>query len=391
MYDLYAPRALFDDEHTAFRASVRQFLDRDVVAHIEEWEEASEIPREIWARAGALGLLGMGTPEEWGGGGVEDYRFRSAAAEEFSRVGANSLSAGFGCQADIILPYLVDLATPEQAKRWVPRLAAGEAIGAIAMTEPGTGSDLRGIRTTARPDGDGWVLDGSKTFITNGILADVVIVVARTSQDPAAGSEALSLFLVETGTPGFTRGRRLRKMGLKAQDTAELRFADVRLGPEALLGRQGQGLRVLMAHLPLERISIAVGACAGARAALAWTIDYVRERTAFGKALAEFQNTQFVVAEMVTELEVAQAYVDDAVIRLGKGELSAVDAAKGKWWATETHKRIVDRCVQLHGGYGYMLEYPIARAYVDTRVSTIYGGTTEIMKTIIARDVLGVR
>ena len=270
-------------------------------------------------------------------------------------------------------------------------MATGEFISAIAMTEPGAGSDLQSIRTTARRDGDGWILNGSKTFISNGINADVVVVVARTDTAPDSGSKAFSLFTVETGTPGFSRGRRLKKVGLRAQDAAELNFDDVRLDPGALLGTEGRGLHAVMSHLPLERMSIAVTACAGARAALAWTIDYVHQRIAFGKTIAEFQNTQFAIAEMVTELEVTQAYIDDAVTRLNRTELSAVDAAKEKWWASEMHKRIVDRCVQMFGGYGYMLEYPIARAFADTRITTIFGGTTEIMKTIIARDVLQVR
>ncbi|MEU4422165.1 acyl-CoA dehydrogenase family protein [Actinoplanes sp. NPDC024001] len=385
MTDLYARRSLFDDEHEAFRDSVKEFVAREVAAHVDDWEEAAEIPRRVWRVAGELGYLGLPVPEEFGGGGIGDYRFRVAMIEETARAGANSLAAGFAAQTDVVLPYFIDLAAGEQRQRWLPKLASGEHIGAIAMTEPGTGSDLKGIRTSAVRDGDGWVINGAKTFITNGINADLVVVVART------GDGAFSLFVVEDGTAGFTRGRKLRKLGLKAQDTAELIFDDVRVGDDALLGQQGRGLHALMSHLPLERLNIAVTACAGTRAALAWTIGYVRDRRAFGKPLADFQNTQFAVAEMVTELEVTQAYVDDAVLRLNAGELSAVDAAKAKWWATEMHKRVVDRCLQLHGGYGYMLEYPIARAYADTRVTTIYGGTTEIMKLIIARDVLETR
>ncbi|MBB2946975.1 long-chain-acyl-CoA dehydrogenase [Actinoplanes lutulentus] len=385
MTDLYERRSLFDDEHEAFRDSVKAFVAREVAANVDDWEEAADIPRDIWLLAGQLGYLGLPVPEDCGGSAITDYRFRMAMIEETARAGANSLAAGFAAQTDVVLPYFIDLAAGEQRKRWLPKLASGEWIGAIAMTEPGTGSDLKGIRATAVRDGDGWLLNGSKTFITNGINADLVIVVART------GEGAFSLFVVENGTTGFTRGRKLRKLGLKAQDTAELHFDDVRLDAGALLGEEGRGLHALMSHLPLERLNIAVTACAGARAALAWTIDYVRDRRAFGKQLAEFQNTQFAVAEMVTELEVTQAYVDDAVLRFNRDELSAVDAAKAKWWATEMHKRLVDRCLQLHGGYGYMLEYPIARAYADTRVTTIYGGTTEIMKLIIARDVLETR
>ena len=390
MADLYAPREIFLDEHDAFRDSFKTFLAREVVGHIEDWEEQGDVPRGIWNRAGGNGYLGLAVPEDLGGGGVDDYRFRVAMIEEAARIGATSMAAGFSTHSDIVIPYVQDLATAEQAKRWLSGLASGELIGAIAMTEPGAGSDLRGIRTTARRDGDGWLLDGSKTFISNGINGDLVIVVARTNLEADAGSQAFSLFLVESGAAGFTRGRRLKKIGMKAQDTAELSFEGVRLGPESLLGEEGRGLHALMSHLPLERLSIAVTACAGTRAALAWTIDYTRERHAFGKSLAEFQNSQFLIAEMVTRLEVTQAYVDNAVLRLNKGDLSAVDAAKAKWWATEMHKGTVDQCLQLFGGYGYMLEYPIARAFADTRVTTIYGGTTEIMKTIIARDVLGV-
>jgi len=389
--DLFARRAFLADEHVAFGASVREFLAREVNDHIEAWDEAESVPRRIWLAAGAQGHLGLAVPEEYGGGGADDYRFRVAMIEESARVGATSVAAGFSTHIDIVLPYLVDFATPDQAKRWVPALAGGEHIGAIAMTEPGAGSDLKGIRTSAKRAGDGWVLNGAKTFITNGITADRVIVVARTNPAADAGSRAFSLFVVEEGMPGFTRGRRLKKIGLKGQDTAELNFDSVRLDDDHLLGEEGGGLYALMSHLPLERLGIAVSACAGARAALAWTIAYLHERRAFGKSIAEFQNTQFAIAEMVTELDVTQAYVDDAVLRLNHRELSAVDAAKAKWWATEMHKRVVDRCVQLFGGYGYMLEYPIARAYADTRVTTIFGGTTEIMKTIIARDVLGVR
>lgn len=391
MHSLYPRRALFGDEHEAFRDSVRTFLTRHVEGHIEEWEDAEAVPRQIWREAGAQGFIGLPVPAEYGGGGVDDYRFRVAMIEEAARAGATSMGAGFSTQTDIVLPYFVDLSTPEQAARWLPMLAAGDHIGAIAMTEPEAGSDLRGIRTTARRDGQDWVINGNKTFITNGINADVVIVVARTDPDPDAGSQAFSLLVVEDGADGFRRGRRLKKIGQKAQDTAELSFTDVRVGPDAVLGEVGAGLPALMSHLPLERVSIAVTACASARAALSWTIEYVHGRKAFGRSIADFQNTQFSIAEMVTELEVTQAYIDAAVLRLNEGSFSAVDAAKAKWWATEMHKRTVDRCVQLFGGYGYMLEYPIARAYADTRVTTIYGGTTEIMKTIIARDVLGVR
>ncbi|WP_433066465.1 acyl-CoA dehydrogenase family protein [Dactylosporangium sp. CS-033363] len=386
---MWARRPFFSADQEAFRASVAEYLARNVTANVEPWDEAGVIPREPWVEAGRQGLLGINAPEEHGGGGaLRDFGFRCAMMEEFARVGATSLASGFAVHADIVLPYFFDLATPEQAARWLPGLCSGEKIGAIAMTEPGTGSDLQGITTTARLDGDHWVLNGAKTFISNGILSDLVIVVARTDPDPAAGSRAFSLLVAERGMPGFERGRKLAKVGLKSQDTAELYFDDAIVPAGNVLGEVGRGLSYLMSHLPLERLGIAVAACAGARAALAWTLGYVTERRAFGQAVAGFQNTRFAIAEMLTELEVSQAYVDDAVLRFNRGELNAVDAAKAKWWATEMHKRLVDRCVQLFGGYGYMLEYPIARAYADTRVTTIYGGTTEIMKHIIARDVL---
>ncbi|CAN5184805.1 MAG: acyl-CoA dehydrogenase family protein [Nocardioides sp.] len=389
--DLFQRRPYFTEEQESFRASVKEFLRREVEPHLEEWEEAEDVPRSVWQAAGAADQLGLLCPEEYGGSGIGDYRFRSVMIEEFARVGATSLSGGFGVHADIVLPYFAHLATPEQAKRWLPALASGEYIGAIAMTEPGAGSDLRGIRSTAVRDADGWVLNGAKTFISNGMHADLVIVVARTDTSETAGSRAFSLFVVEDSMPGFSRGRRLKKIGLKAQDTAELVFENVRLSDDHLLGAEGEGLYALMANLPLERLSIAVAGVASARAALSWTIDYVTTREAFGQNLAGFQNTQFEIAEMVTELEVSQSFVDQAVLRFNAGELTAVDAAKAKWWATEMNKRVIDRCLQLFGGYGYMLEYPIARAYADARVTTIFGGTTEIMKTLIARDVLGVR
>jgi alkylation response protein AidB-like acyl-CoA dehydrogenase len=388
--DLWARRPFFDGDHEAFRAAVAEFLSRHVTAHVEAWDEAGIIPREPWLEAGRQGLLGINAPEAYGGGGaLTDFGFRCAMMEEFAKIGAASLNSGFSCHADIVLPYFFDLAAPEQAKRWLPGLCSGEAIGAIAMTEPGTGSDLQGIRTTARRDGDTWILNGTKTFITNGIHSDLVIVVARTDPDPAARSRAFSLLVVERGTPGFARGRKLDKVGLRSQDTAELSFDNAVVPAANLLGEAGRGLHYLMSHLPLERLGIAVAACAGARAALAWTIDYVTQRQAFGEPIAAFQNTRFAIAEMLTELEVSQAYIDDAVLRFNRGELNAVDAAKAKWWATEMHKRLVDRCVQLFGGYGYMREYPIARAFADTRVTTIYGGTTEIMKEIVGRS-LGV-
>jgi long-chain-acyl-CoA dehydrogenase len=382
-------RNLYDADHEAFRAIVREFVTREVVPNQKRWDEEHSIDRDTWLAAGKQGIVGLPVPAHLGGPGVDDFRYRYVVTEEFARVGAAALSSSFGLQDDIALPYLLDLGTAEQLARWIPKMASGEWIGAIAMTEPGAGSDLQGIRTTAVRDGDSWVLNGAKTFITNGINSDVVIVFART--DPSAGSRGTSLLVVERDTPGFSRGRKLEKLGLQAQDTAELFFDDVRVPASNLLGTEGGGFVHLMQRLPRERMSIAIQAVAAARAALGWTVDYTTQRTAFGKPIAAFQNTQFELADMVTEIDVLEAYVDKAVLELNAGQLSAVDAAKAKLWSTEVQQRVLNRCLQLHGGYGYMLEYPIARAYADARIQTIYGGTSEIMKTIIARDLTGLR
>jgi alkylation response protein AidB-like acyl-CoA dehydrogenase len=382
-------RTLFDQDHEDFRSVVREFMNREVVPHQAAWDEAHLIDRGVYQAAGKQGIIGIAIPEQWGGGGLDDYRYRCVVMEEMAKVGAASLASGVGLQDDIVIPYMLGLADDEQKARWLPGLASGELIGAIAMTEPGAGSDLQGIRTTAVKDGEDWVLTGAKTFITNGIHADLVIVVART--DPAAGSRGISLLVVERDMPGFTRGRKLEKVGLTAQDTAELFFDQVRVPAANMLGAEGSGFVSLMTNLPMERINIAYQAWAATRQALDWTLAYVKERTAFGQALAAFQNTQFQLADMATELDVIEAYLDKSVLALNQGELTAVDAAKGKLWATEAQRRIVDRCLQLFGGYGYMMEYPIARAYVDARIQTIYGGTSEIMRTIIGRDLTGLR
>jgi long-chain-acyl-CoA dehydrogenase len=382
-------RDFYQPDHEAFREVVQAFVKREVTPNEQRWEERRSVDRQAWLAAGKQSLIGMGVPEEYGGVGTSDFRYRCVLMEEFARVGATSISSGFGLQDDIAIPYIVDLATDEQKARWLPPMAAGECIGAIAMTEPGAGSDLQGIRTTAGRQDDHWILNGAKTFITNGINADLVIVVART--DPGAGSRGISLLVVERGMPGFTRGRKLDKIGLHAQDTAELFFDDVTVPAANLLGRLGGGFVHLMERLPRERMSIAVMALASARAAIGWTVEYTTHRTAFGQPIAAFQNTQFELASMVTEVDVLEAYVDKAVLALNSGELTAVDAAKAKLWATEVQHRVLDRCLQLFGGYGYMAEYPIGRAYADSRVQTIYGGTSEIMKTIIAREVTGLR
>lgn len=382
-------RALYTDDHEQFRSVVTEFVAREVSPHLERWHADRLTGREVWRAAGEQGVIGLSAPEEYGGPGLSDFRYRMVVCEELAKVGAASLSSGFGLHDDILLPYVADLGTDEQKRRWLPGMVSGELLMAIAMTEPGTGSDLKGIRTSARLDGDAWVLDGAKTFISSGIQADAVVVVART--DPGGGTDAFTLLVVEDGMPGFTRGRKLDKIGLHAQDTAELFFDGVRMPEANVLGQVGAGFRHLMRHLPSERLGIAAQGVAAAAAAVEWTVDYTNERTAFGHPVADFQNSRFVIAECLTEVEVTQAFVDRCILAFNAGDLSAVDAAKAKWWVTEMQNRVTDRCLQLFGGYGYMMEYPIARAFADARVQKIYGGTNEIMKEIIGRDVFGRR
>jgi long-chain-acyl-CoA dehydrogenase len=378
-------RSLFSPDHDAYRDTVREFVTREVAPNLQRWDADRLIDRDVWRAAGRQGVIGVNVPEEFGGAGQPDFRYRLVVIDELARAGANSLNSSFALQDDIVMPYLADLGTPEQKKRWLPGIATGELIGAIAMTEPGAGSDLRGVRTTAVRNGEDWVINGQKTFITSGVNADFVIVVART--DPGSGSKGFSLIVVETGTPGFTRGRKLDKVGLHAQDTAELYFDDVRVPGSNLLGTEGRGFVHLMERLPRERMSIAASAISSAEAVFDETTRYCFERKAFGKPIGDFQNTRFALAEIATELDVTRSYLDTAVLALNAGNLTAVDAAKAKWWASELQKRVIDRCLQLHGGYGYMLEYPVARAFIDSRIQTIYGGTTEIMKEIIGRDI----
>jgi alkylation response protein AidB-like acyl-CoA dehydrogenase len=378
-------RDLYTEDHEAFRASARGFMERYVSPFHAEWEQAGIVDRGVWLEAGKHGLLAFDLPEEYGGGGVSDFRYNAVLLEEIIRVGASGI--GFGLHNDVVAPYLTKLATDEQRARWFPGFCSGELISAIAMSEPAAGSDLQGIQTTAVRDGDGWVLNGSKTFITNGINSDLVIVVART--DPAKGAHGISLLMVERGMPGFERGRNLDKVGLKAQDTAELFFNDVRVPAHNLVGEENRGFIHLMDNLPQERLSIAVGAVAASERALAMTVDYCKTRTAFGRPIGSFQNSRFVLAELATEVEIARVYLDRSITELNAGRFSPTDAAMAKWWTTELQKRVMDSCVQLHGGYGYMTEFPIAKAYLDSRVQTIYGGTTEIMKEIIGRS-LGV-
>ncbi len=376
-------RSLYEADHDDFRNSVRVFLEKNVVPFHPDWEKAGIVPREVWRAAGAQGLLGMDMAERYGGGGVRDFRYNAVLGEELTRIGASGV--GFALHNDVVGPYLRDLATDEQAQRWLPRFCTGELITAIAMTEPGTGSDLQGITTTARRDGADWVLDGAKTFITNGINADLVIVVARTNPEVPA-SRGTSLLVVERGMPGFSRGRNLAKVGLKAQDTAELFFADVRVPAANLLGTQDGGFGHLMTNLPQERLSIAVGAVASAETVLAQTVEYVTSRTAFGRTIGSFQNTRFVLAELQTEVTIARTFVDECLRQLGSGTLTATDAAMAKLWTTELQNKVADRCLQLHGGYGYMDEYPVSKAWRDARVQSIYGGTNEIMREIVGRS-----
>jgi alkylation response protein AidB-like acyl-CoA dehydrogenase len=375
--------SLYEKEHDEFRAMVRAWAEKNVAPFHAQWEVDGIVPRDVWVSGGKQGLLGMDQDEQYGGGGVRDFRYNAVIDEEMVRIGASGV--GFGLHNDVVGPYLRDLATDEQKQRWLPGVCSGELITAIAMTEPAAGSDLQGIQTTARKDGDGWLLNGSKTFITNGINSDLVIVVARTDPD-APAAKGTSLLVVERDMPGFSRGRNLEKVGLKAQDTAELFFDDVRVPDENLLGTENGGFLHLMENLPQERLSIAVGAVAACERMLEITLEYVTSRTAFGRPVGKFQNTRFVMAELQTETTVARTFVDECVRLLNAGELAITDAAMAKWWTTELQNKVADRCLQLHGGFGYMDEYPISKAWRDSRVQSIYGGTTEIMKEIIGRS-----
>jgi alkylation response protein AidB-like acyl-CoA dehydrogenase len=382
-------RSLFEPEHADYRESVRRFVAEEVVPHQEDWEREGIVGRELFARAASKGMLAIQVPESYGGAGIADFRFNQIVNEELSVAGAGGSGLGITLHNDICLPYFLELTDEEQRDRWLPGIADGTLITAVAMSEPEMGSDLAGLRTTAirTDDGDAYVVNGSKTFITNGINADLIIAAVKT--DPRQRHGGISLVIVERGMDGFERGRNLEKVGQHAQDTAELFFNDVRVPAENLLGQEGAGFRYMTANLAQERLSIAISAVAAARGALQITLQYVKQRNAFGQPIGSFQNSRFALAEMATEIELATAFCDQAVMALNRGELSPEDAAMAKWWATELQGRVTDRCVQLHGGYGYMLEYPIARAYVDARVTRIYGGTTEIMKEIIGRS-LGV-
>jgi alkylation response protein AidB-like acyl-CoA dehydrogenase len=376
-------RKHYEPEHIAFGEAVRAFIDKEMVPNFLEWEQIGSAPRELFQVAGQNGFLGMAVPEEYGGGGVSDFRFNQAMNEQMAYAGVTGAGLGLTLHNDTCLPYFLTYATDQQRRRWLPGIVSGELITAVAMTEPGAGSDLTGIRTSAVRGGGEYIVNGSKTFITNGINADLVITAVRTGPDRHRG---LSLLILERGMPGFERGRNLQKIGMHSQDTAELSFTDVRVPLANLLGEENQGFFQLVAKLPQERMSIAVAGVAEARAAFENTLRYVQERRAFGQPIGSFQHSRFVLAEIATELDVTQTFIDRCVDDLNAGELSAPDAAKAKWWATELQGRVVDRCLQLHGGYGYMLEYPVARAFTDARVTRIYGGTTEIMKDVIGKS-----
>ncbi|MGH3785646.1 MAG: acyl-CoA dehydrogenase family protein [Pseudonocardiaceae bacterium] len=377
-------RRLFEAEHEAFRASVRAFLSREVAPYAEAWDAAGIVPRELFTTAGKAGFLGMAVSEDFGGGGVPDFRFNAVLGEEIMRAGVAGAGLGLTLHNDICLPYFLDLTTREQQQRWLPGITSGELITAIAMTEPGMGSDLASMATTAIRRSDHYLVNGSKAFISNGINADLVITAVKT--EPRQRHQGMSLLVLERGMDGFERGRNLAKLGQRAQDTAELFFREVRVPIANLLGTQGRGFAHLVDRLPQERLSMAVSAVAAARAALDLTLAYVKDRKAFGQSIGSFQNTKFRLAEMATEIDIAQTFADRCVEALNDGELTAADAAKAKWWCTELQGRVADACLQLHGGYGYMLEYSIARAFADARSTRIYGGTTEIMKEVIGRS-----
>ncbi|MBU97605.1 MAG: acyl-CoA dehydrogenase [Acidimicrobiaceae bacterium] len=377
-------RTIFTDEHQLFREGFQQFVQKEMVPNNDRWEAEGIISRDIFEKAGENGFLGIDLPEEYGGSGIKDYRFNQIMGEEFDLAGVAAAGSGLGLHNDICIPYFKEYCNDDQKKRWMPGLTAGSLITAIAMSEPGTGSDLASITTTAVKDGETYILNGAKTFISNGINSDLVIVAAKT--DLQAGHRGISLLIVEREMQGFERGRNLEKIGRHSQDTAELFFTDVRVPITNLLGEENKGFYYMMFNLAQERLNIAVSAVAGTQYAFNLTLDYVKERQAFGQPIGKFQNTRFKMAEIATELEFAWAFIDKCSMALNDGELTAEEAAMAKWWTTELQKRAIDECLQFHGGYGYMDEYPISRLWRDGRVQSIYGGTTEIMKEIIGRN-----
>ncbi|MDR7304318.1 acyl-CoA dehydrogenase family protein [Haloactinomyces albus] len=376
-------RTIFEDDHEAFRETARAFAEREVAPQLEKWSEQGHVDRAVYRRAGELGLLGISADEKDNGGGVDDFRFNAVLIEEIARVGATAVAMNLSGFNDLVAPYLISLADDEQKQRWLAPLCSGELVGALAMTEPEAGSDLAAIATTAMADGDDLILNGSKTFISNGMIADVFIVVART--DPSAGRRGMSLVLVDADTPGFTRSGPLRKVGLSAQDTAELTFDDARVPRANVLGEENKGFGYLRGNLPQERLSVAVTAMAAMRRTFEQALNHSCDRRAFGQRIADFQANRFYLAELATEIEIAQAFVDRCLLDASTGSLDEVTAAMAKWWVTELQQKVVGRCLQLHGGYGFMKEYDVAQDYLDSRGGTLYAGTTEIMKEIIGR------
>jgi len=377
-------RTIFEPEHDLFRDAFAAFVAKEITPHFEEWEQAGLTPHDLLAKAGEHGFVGIQVPEEFGGGGVDDFRYSLIITEEIAKAGVQGSGAMITLHNDICTPYFLHMTNDEQKRRWLPGIASGRLVTAVAMTEPGIGSDLASMTTTAVRDGDTYVVNGSKTFITNGQNSDLIITAVKT--DPTQKHKGMSLLVLERGMAGFERGRNLNKVGMHSQDTSELFFTDVRVPVANRLGDEGEGFRYLVRNLAQERLSIAMMGIAVSAAALQWTLDYVKGRTAFGQPIGSFQNSRFRLAEIATEVEIGQVYVDRAVTELNAGTLTVEQAAMAKWWCTELQKRVVDQCVQLHGGYGYMWEYPIARAYADSRITTIYGGTTEIMKEIVGRS-----
>ncbi|RNL75493.1 acyl-CoA dehydrogenase family protein [Nocardioides marmorisolisilvae] len=376
-------RTIYDDDHEAFRSSVKEFLDREVTPHVEEYAENHALPREFWLAAGKQGFLGLEIPEEYGGAEAGDYRFNAVLTEEMAKVNM-ALASCVGIHADIVAPYLVHLTNDEQRKRWLPAYAAGEILGAIGMTEPSVGSDLANLKTTAVKDGDDWVINGSKTFITNGYSANLVVVAARTA--PEKKAKGISLFGVDTSKPGFSLGRKLDKVGQPESDTAELSFVDVRVSNDDLIGPLDTGFISMMQFLPQERLNCAIANIAHAKQILLETVQYAHDRKAFGQSIGNFQWNKFLIAEQVTKIEVTEAYLDQCVVAHASGKLTATDAAKAKYWTSQVQNEVIDHCVQIHGGYGYMNEYRVARAWRDARVTKIWAGSNEIMKELIGRD-----
>ncbi len=371
-----------NEELIMFQNSMREFLKHEVVPNHEEWEKDGHVPKDIWLKAGENNFLGIDVPEKYGGSGIDDFRYNSVVIEEVWRAGTTCLT--FSVTNDLVIPYLLRYANEEQKERWFPKLCSGETISALAMTEPSAGSDFAAIRTTAKLDGNHYILNGQKTFITNGVTSDLVIVACKTNPD--AGHKGMSLLILERGMEGIERGKEFKKIGLKGQDTAELFFTDVKVPKENLLGQENQGFYYMMKNLPQERMSIAVSALAAIETVLDYTIEYCKERKAFGQPIGNFQNSRFKLAEMKTEAEIGRIYIDDCIKKLNEKKLTAEQGAMAKWWASDLQVRVADQCLQLHGGYGYILEYPIARAFVDARIQPIWGGTNEIMKEIIGRS-----